>query len=220
MLGGLAAGAAASARNSYSGTAFTPYGTYHFQGSYPSLAGQLRANQISNDTAFTLAALQYRLDETRERLANNLVQLNTVDPGQMYGGRIILGKLSSSKLPQDVRVTVNWNGASYPFAFRVVKSGTPEPAFTNITPASPPDFVKAAGPPSFAQPAGVQPIMSSQFPIKFPAKTASGYCMVVPPGYRGTNSPKGRKPVVTAGTPVCPHNQPPAGAKPLQDPAT
>jgi hypothetical protein len=90
LLGGLAAGAAASQRNTYHSTAYTPYGTYHFRGSYPSLAGQVQANQIANDTAYTLAALQYRLDETRERLANNLVQLNTVDPGQMYGGRIIL----------------------------------------------------------------------------------------------------------------------------------
>ena len=60
------------------------------------------------------------------------------------------------------------------------------------------------------------PLSPAGLPIKYPAKTASGYCMVVPPGYRGTNNADGLKPVVTAGTPVCPGNQPPAGAAPLQ----
>lgn len=52
-------------------------------------------------------------------------------------------------------------------------------------------------------------VFGSAFPVKYPANTASGICMVVPQGYRGTQGAAGLKPAVTDGTPVCPNNQPP-----------
>src|SRR5918993_598157 len=63
MLGGLSAGVAASQRNHYRSTITGPYGSYSIHSSYPSLAGQLRANAIQADTAYGMAAIQYQPDQ-------------------------------------------------------------------------------------------------------------------------------------------------------------
>ncbi len=213
ILGGLAAGAAASQTNTYTSSTYSRYGSFHSVARYPSLAGQLQADRITADTSYAIAAMQHRLDETKERLQYELVQLSTVDPGDTYGGRIILGKLKSSKVPQDVRVTIDWNGDKYSFAFRLDKAGSPAPPFTSITPVRLPDYVqtreeqdqagaerepKSALVPRVSAPDGSRPIDGGRL---LKAKTASGFCIDAGRDYRGTGSKN--RPSVTSGMPRC-----------------
>ena len=132
-LGGLSAAAAASQTNTYTGTLYTPRGTYHSIYTAPSVAGQIQAGVIAAGTGVSIAAVQNHLDATREALGNNIVQITTLDSGESYSGQIIAEKVKAPKLPQRVDLSVSWNGETYPFAFQVAKSGTAQPAFTALT---------------------------------------------------------------------------------------
>ncbi len=78
--------------------------------------------------------MQNRLDRTIADLGDSAVQTSTIDPGQTYGGKIVLAKIKTGSLPQQVTLTVNWNGESYPFSFQLARAGTPAPVFTALTP--------------------------------------------------------------------------------------
>lgn len=137
MLGGLGSAAASSQRDNYYGSFSTPYTTYQSHYSAPSIAGQIRAARIEDQTVMTMSAMQAQLDATREALSDQVLQLTTVDPGEIYAGKIILEKFRTSKLPQQLSITVNWNGEQYPFAFQLAKPGTPAPAIVLRTPVAP-----------------------------------------------------------------------------------
>lgn len=130
VLGGIGSAASASQRNTYRSSFHSKYGSSYASFSAPSLAGQLRAQRIQDDTVFALGAIQARLDETRQKLGNEIVQLTTVDPGDSYAGRVVLEKIKGSTLPQQITIAVNWNGELYNFAFQLAKAGTPAPVFT------------------------------------------------------------------------------------------
>jgi hypothetical protein len=136
-LGGLAAAGAASQRDTYHSTIYTPRGTYHGYYSAPSAIGQLQAAAITAGTGYAIYNVQQRLDQTRRELADSVVQLSTVDPDRSYGGKIVLAKIKNKKLPQVVTITLDWNGERYPFAFRLVKPGTPAPVYTNLATLAP-----------------------------------------------------------------------------------
>lgn len=153
MLGGVASAAAASERNTYHGTFSTPYATYHSYYSAPSLAGQLRAARIEDQTAASIVAMRAQLDATRDALGDQIIQMTTVDPGRMYAGKIILEKFKASKLPQQLSITVNWNGEQYPFVFQLAEAGTPAPYFTPTVRERP-----TAAPRPERQPSGATPI--------------------------------------------------------------
>jgi hypothetical protein len=138
LLGGLGAAAASSERDTYYGHISTPYGSYSSYYSAPSLAGQLQADRIADQTAMTVAGMRAQLDARREDIGNHVIQLTTVRPGQIYGGVIVLEKISTGDLPQKLTITVNWNGEQYPFAFQIAKSGTPAPVFTPTTASASP----------------------------------------------------------------------------------
>lgn len=87
-LGGLAAGAAASQRDTYSGTVHTPYGAYTSYYSAPSAIGQLQSMAIAAGTGVGIAQIRNNLDRTLEALGNDVVRMSTIDPGQTYGGKI------------------------------------------------------------------------------------------------------------------------------------
>lgn len=136
-LGGLAAAGAASQRDHYRSTLYTPRGTYRAYYSAPSTAGQIQAAAITAGTGYAIYSVQQQLDATRRDLADTVVQLSTVDPNDSYGGKIVLAKIKDKKLPKDVTIMLDWNGEKYPFAFRLAKPGTPAPAFTNKLPELP-----------------------------------------------------------------------------------
>lgn len=242
LLGGLAAGAAANQRDHSYGTITGPYGTYSIHTSYPSLAGQLRANQIQADTRYSVAAVQYQLDRTLDLLDNHVVQRTTVDPGASYAGLIILDKLKVGKPPYELRFEVDWNSERYPFAYVLERPGksiaeryrpmlaanakpkalttrsfaqatasepTAQTNRTVLTSASasptglPSVTVRPASPPkgASAKKADPSPIVLRSGVVKIPAKTRSGYCLDVPPGYIGTGSVNA--PAVTRALPLC-----------------
>lgn len=134
-LGGLAAAGAASQRDTYHSSFYTPRGSYHGYYSAPSAFGQIQAAAITAGTGYAIHNVQQRLDQTRRDLANSVVQLSTVDPDRSYGGKIVLAKIKDKKLPTVVTINLDWNGERYPFSFRLVKPGTPTPIFTNLAPA-------------------------------------------------------------------------------------
>ncbi|MDT9598646.1 hypothetical protein [Sphingosinicella rhizophila] len=124
LLAGAAAGAAASSTNHYTATTYTPRGTYRTHITAPSVGGQIAANNITRDGGYAIGAIQARLDATRHALANEIVQTTTVDPDDSYGGRFVVSKLKgpAAKWPQDVLITVTFNGEEYPFTFRVTRN--------------------------------------------------------------------------------------------------
>lgn len=134
VVGGLAAAsAAANNHNTYRTVTTTPSGVYTSTTTVPNYNADLKAAASVAAAGAGIAVVQSRLDETRARLGNEIVQLSTVDPGSSYAGRIVLQKVKSKELPVDVRLYVDWNGERYPFTFRVAKRGTPAPIFTALT---------------------------------------------------------------------------------------
>ena len=123
-LTGVAAGVAASQRDHYSATTFTPRGTYRTFISAPSTGGQIAAAGFVAGGAYTVANIEGQLDATRAALANEIVQTTTVDPEDSYAGRFVMEKIRGRNMrwPQDVTVTVNFNGEEYPFVFRVSRA--------------------------------------------------------------------------------------------------
>ncbi|MEO6256119.1 MAG: hypothetical protein ABIO69_04850 [Sphingomicrobium sp.] len=214
MVGGLGAGLAASQRNTYRSTITSPYGSYTVHSSYPSLAGQFRANAIAADTAFGVAAIQYQLDATLELLDSHVVQRTTIDPGSTYAGLIVLDKLKKGDPPFELRLDVDWNGERYPFAYVVQKPGRPVPAQYAATLAenSKPKAWSArfmvAGSEAGGSASGAArqkmangAVFLRSGAVKIPAKTQSGYCLRAPDEYRGTGSKD--YPVINAGLPRC-----------------
>lgn len=203
MLGGVSAGLAASQRDHSYGTITGPYGTYTIHTSYPSLAGQLQADRISLDTAWSIAAIQYQLDRTIELINDHVVQRTTVDPGSSYGGLIILDKLKKGDPPFELHLDVDWNGERYPFAYVMQKPGRPMPErySSMLAEKSKPRAMSARFAASMASPGEApQPtraaarksakgeIFLASGAVKVPAKTKSGYCLRTPPGYMGTGA--------------------------------
>lgn len=136
LAGGLAAGLAASQRDTYTATTYTRRGTYRTVYSAPSPAAGIQAAAIVAGTGAGVASIQNRLDRTIDTLGDEIVQLNTVDPGESYAARIVLAKARFKVPTNELWVTVRWNGEDYPFLFRIAKPGTPAPIFPVLAPAS------------------------------------------------------------------------------------
>jgi hypothetical protein len=80
-----------------------------------------------------IATIDNQLKATLDNMQDNVIQITTINPGDSYAGMLVLQKTKSKKLPLRVDVKLTWNGETYPFAFRVVKEGTPMPQFAAIT---------------------------------------------------------------------------------------
>jgi len=214
MLGGVSAGLAASQHDTYHSTITGPYGTYTIHTSYPSLAGQLQAQNISLNTAWSIAAIQYQLDRTIELINDHVVQRTTVDPGSTYGGLIIMDKLKQGDPPFELHLDVDWNGERYPFAYVMQKPGRPVPERYNAMLAehSKPRALNALfdAPASGGAAGGSVSPRQGNIPgaiylpsgaIKIPAKTVSGYCLKTPRDYVGTGDET--YPAISGALPRC-----------------
>ena len=219
--GAMSASAAANQTDSYSGTILSPDGIYSVSMSGPSLAGQLRAERIEAQTAYSIAAIQDQLDRTIEAFDDRVIQRTTVDPGAFYGGLIVLDKLKQGDPPFEMRLDIDWNGERYPFAYVLQRPGRAVPSqyagmlAANAKPrALTGTFAPPADPsvattgdrrpppkPAIAQKAVEGAIYLRSGVVKIPAKTASGYCLKTPPGYKATGSID--YPAVTGGLPRC-----------------
>ncbi|WP_205481568.1 hypothetical protein [Sphingomonas arenae] len=206
---GLGAAAAASQRSTYHRTMVTPRGTYSFSGSYPSLAGQLRANQIQAYGAYNLVLVQQRLDTTLAAIGDHVVQRTTLDPGDTYGGLVVLDKYKYGKPPFELRLSVDWNGERYPFAFLVHRKGEAVPAkyasmlAANAKPSMKRVFAPVGGSQTAenARAAPEAAVYLGTGVAKVKAATASGFCLAVGADYVGTGSTN--RPVVSAALPRC-----------------
>lgn len=206
ILGGLAAGAASSRTNTYYSSYTSRYGTSFAMIRYPSLAGQLQADRITGETVYALSAIERQLARTREMLSDQIVQTTTLQPGDSYAGRVVLAKVTGG-LPRDIEIDLDWNGESYTFTLRLQDDGaTPPPPIESLTlrqtfvPSQTASAGRNAAPLASysALPKGAVPINGGYLR---PAKTASGYCIVAPPDYRGAGTSD--SPAVTSGKPRC-----------------
>ncbi|MDQ0249216.1 hypothetical protein J2W22_001263 [Sphingomonas kyeonggiensis] len=137
LLGGFAVAGAASQRDHYTSTYRTPRGSYRFDYSTPSTAGQIEAAAIAAGTAYSIKMMRDRLDRTLGELGDRVVQRTTVGPSEGYGGQVIITKAVFSKMPTPVEMVVHWNGEDFRFSFRAVPLGTPDPTWIR-KPLSPP----------------------------------------------------------------------------------
>ena len=221
LLAGAAAGVASTAttKSSYRSYLRTPRGTYSYYGVYrDNSLGVLGAGAATAGGVVAIHSIQQQLDQTLGQLEDEIIQTTTVEPGESYGGRIVLQKIKSSQLPQNVTISITWNGEIYKFGLRVPKKGDPAPAMRPATIASrtvraaggvSPALVSAQVPlPPMPGSAAVMPVAApASMPIpviggyKIPAKTRSGYCLAVPQDYRATGSE--RAPMITDDLPRC-----------------
>lgn len=209
---------AASGRDRYRSTFFTPHGSYTLSSSYPSISGQLLARDIAANGAISMAFVQQKLDMALANIDENVVQRTTVDPGMAYGAIVVVDKLDYGKAPLELDLSVDWNGERYPFAFLMTRQGQTAPAqYTSMLAenrrpmtldhrwtspsgtaaplgSSMPQAETAEKPPEGAilLPSGV---------VKIPAKTKSGYCLRAPQDYVATGD--AGYPAITGAMPRC-----------------
>ena len=209
---------AASQRSTYHSNYSTPYGSYSFHGSYPSVYGQLLANDIATSGALSMAFVQQRLDMALANIDENVVQRTTVDPGMAYAAIVVVDKVDYAKAPLELHLAIDWNGERYPFAFLLTKEGQAAPTqyssilaentrpialdhrWGNQLPApSTTAFAARSGSMRVTPPQGS--IFLGSGAIKIPAKTPSGYCLEAPPNYVATGDLK--NPVINDALPRC-----------------
>lgn len=137
VLSGVAAAAASTAHttsHSY-GNVRTPHGTYFWSSSYrDNSLGAIGAGAAIGAGTAGIVGIQNRLEYTLGTLATDILQTTTVDPDNSYGGEVVVEKPSGASLPYDVTVTMHFNGADYPFTFRMTEQGKNKPpAFTEAS---------------------------------------------------------------------------------------
>lgn len=173
LLSGVAAAAASTAHttsHSY-GNVRTPRGTYFWSASYRdnSLGAAAAAGTIAAGTA-GIVGIQNRLEYTLGTLATDILQTTTIDPDNSYGGVVVIEKPSGIGIPYDVTITMHFNGADYPFTFRMTQQGKNKPpAFTAAAlgnhPRVPQPPAESPGPaPMPAQAPQPQPSSSDSLP--------------------------------------------------------
>jgi hypothetical protein len=134
LLSGAAAAAVSTAHttdHSY-GNIRTPNGTYFWSSSYrDNSIGTLGAAAAITAGTAGIIGIQNRLDYTLGTLATDVLQTTTIDPDNSYGGEVVIEKPANTVLPYDVTITMHFNGADYPFTFRMTEQGKNRPpAFT------------------------------------------------------------------------------------------
>jgi hypothetical protein len=179
-LGGvLAASIVGSTTDTSYATVYTPRGAYTASVSTPSVAGQIESGRIMDNTVAGMAAIQDRLDATRARLGDEIVQTSTIDPGRTYGGKLVFQKLRNTSLPQTITLTVGLNGDQYAFTFQLAKPGSPAPPIRYAAgPVIAPSYVQPPVAPAAAAPPAPAP--AAYIATREPAPAA----LVAPPHAR------------------------------------
>lgn len=133
LAGSLAAAGQASARNTYSATTFTPYGSVTTHISAPCYSCQAAAGDTLALTGARIDQIRSALDNTRDALHDQALQLTTVYPGQSYGGRIFLSPYKA-EMGSEMRLVVSVGRESFTFAFRLAAEGAAMPSYrmTNV----------------------------------------------------------------------------------------
>jgi hypothetical protein len=122
----VAGGAAAisASQNAYrttNGTVITPRGgvyTYTAQ-TYDPTAAAIGTAAAGAATGVALVSIKNSLDSTIGSLRGNGLQTTTIDPGGSYGGEVMAASVPGNKYPQDVVVTVRFNGEEHAFRYNI-----------------------------------------------------------------------------------------------------
>lgn len=115
----LAGTAAAMQNNNTTISTYTPRGTYTTVINRPGLSGEQLATLGAG--AAGIAISQMRLQETIDRLGDEIVQTTTIDPDASYGGRIIIDKIKKHAKNEVLTVDVEFNGEHHVFKFEARK---------------------------------------------------------------------------------------------------
>ncbi|MBB4148671.1 hypothetical protein [Sphingobium scionense] len=138
IIAGTLAGVAstASSHGTYYGWARTPRGPVPTAIRWEDHSvGVLGAAAAVGGGALAIHAIDRRLGHTLDQFESEILQTNTVDPGASFGGMAIIPIERRQPLAPDIRLTVRWNGADYPFAFRPTGADAPAPQpFESATP--------------------------------------------------------------------------------------
>lgn len=171
--GALVASAQANQRNDYSVVTTTPYGTIHSSISTPCYGCQLAAGYTLARTDGRLAEIRGTLDQTRAALGEQMLQLTTIDPGRVYGGRIFLDKFNQTSA-RELHLTMTVGQESFEFGFRFAPAGSPTPSYRMVTPSTPVPLAPV--------PAGPAPIYASSVRMAPPPVATPQPAAVTVPG--------------------------------------
>lgn len=145
LITGVVAGAASTMSNSYSyrQRVYTPHGVYsrtiRWEDDTPGIIG---ATAAVAGGAVLIHGIDRKLDYTLDRIDGSVVQTTTVDPGNSFGGTVVVPFDRKMPLPAKVRIQIEWNSTLYPFEFRLTPQGVAVPPPFPATPraaAIPPD---------------------------------------------------------------------------------
>lgn|SRR5690606_25199058 len=100
-------------------TLYTPKGLYTAHSrTYDPTAAAIGTAAATAATAGGIYLIGKELDQTLERLGGTILQTTTIEPGEAYGGQIVVAKPKKSA-PYEVDVVAHWNGEDYLFRFKV-----------------------------------------------------------------------------------------------------
>lgn len=97
--------------------------------------------------AIVIHGIDRKLDYTLDRIDGSVLQTTTVDPGNSFGGAVVVPFDKKMPLPAEIRMQIEWNGTRYPFAFRLSPQGVAVPRPFPATPRGEAIPVDAAQPP-------------------------------------------------------------------------
>jgi hypothetical protein len=161
-VGGLSAGIAAASNSHATIRSSGRYGTHVTRISYHD--GAANAALISGATIATASSIQEKGRREAAAAGEEILGLTTVDPGDAYGGRVVIDKIKDP-LPQTIFVSVKWNGEVYTTKWQLAPEGTPAPLFTPAAEAAP----VAGAAPAIAD---RSPVTPAALPIGMPAPAA------------------------------------------------
>ena len=127
-VGGLAAGVAAASSSHTTIRTSGPRGTHVTRISYHDGSNGANAALISGATIGAASSVQEKGRRDAAAIGDQILGLTTVDPGDSYGGRVVIDKIKAP-LPQTSLVSVKWNGEVYASKWQLVPDGTPAPVF-------------------------------------------------------------------------------------------
>lgn len=139
LVAGVLAGVASTASNhgTYYRAVGGPYHRYvqaiHWEDNTPGIVGGVAA--VAGG-ALVIKGIDDKLDYTLQQLGAEALQTTTIDPGSTFGGMIVVpGQVRGDRYAH-IRINVTFDGATYPFAFRLAPAGAPPPAMMPATQAS------------------------------------------------------------------------------------
>jgi hypothetical protein len=143
--GGLAAGIVAASSSHTTIRTSTAHGSAVTRVYYHD--GAANGALLTGATVAAATSVQQHGQQRAVALSDDILGLTTVDPGDAYGGRVVIDKIKQP-LPQTVTLSVAWNGEVYATRWQLAPAGAPAPAFAAATDAMPAPSASVAGPPA------------------------------------------------------------------------